>query len=296
MCCTWGICSQLFFMNSLKEVTVTFIDRKYFNRMLCPRAEALPLIPRAKLGLEKQQRSSLCAPSASRSCRDRLCPCQTWKSLLLRDIPGMLLQVCWVPQPAPSQGPCTAAAPVWKTRAAPRINEVVSMPGMLPASLRGWNWDGIQAESLQGTSRGSLPQQCSCACPEWGPGGDPCSPGCKSLWDTLPASSQQHPFLLWVSLSFPAVGTALSLATPHSYSPLGTDGLNCHISGQAGKKSHILCESGAMALWLLHAVMWHPGHIPPASADSWALCPWMCHGNTVPAASGKPLSSWGCWK
>lgn len=196
-------------MNSLKEVTVIFIDRKYFNRMLCPRAEALPLIPRAKLGLEKQQRSSLCAPSASRSCRDRLCPCQTWKSLLLRDIPGMLLQVCWVPQPAPSQGPCTAAAPVWKTRAAPRINEVVSMPGMLPASLKG----EIGMESRQNPSRApaGVHYPSSAPVPALNEGQEgipapqavnPCGIPCLHHPSSTPSCCESaSPFLLWAQLS-----------------------------------------------------------------------------------------------
>lgn len=60
--------------NSLKEVTVIFIERKYFNKMFCPWPRAIPcvpghLIPRAKpkhVGLENKQTNGRRLPTARR--------------------------------------------------------------------------------------------------------------------------------------------------------------------------------------------------------------------------------------
>lgn len=59
--------------NSLKEVTVIFIERKYFNKMFCPWTGVIPcvpghLIPRAKpkhVGLENKQTNACLLPAAS---------------------------------------------------------------------------------------------------------------------------------------------------------------------------------------------------------------------------------------
>lgn len=111
-------------------------------------------------------------------------------------------------------------------------------------------------------------------------------------WMACPGDQGIIPSSLWFSHSFPcAVGTATILAAPRrdAYSPWGIKSLHFHTQGQAGKKSHILCESGArvhvrctVTLWLHQAVMWYPGQIPPASA-----CPVfmnMPKGNLVLAA------------
>lgn len=161
----------------LKEATVIFMERKYFNKMFCPWAGALPcsfepLIPRAKMWDCKSSRGklpSLHPPSASGSCWNRLCSCQTRKiSANLCSWSSSLKSSCSWPCPqAPmgagsirgTRGVGASASPftgslhccclrVWKAGAALRINQVF---------FHAWNAPCLTDEVKLGWNPGSVP-------------------------------------------------------------------------------------------------------------------------------------------